>query len=187
MTKNKLMVLSCILALVFFLGAVSLAAAEADPKVGQVVGAVKFAKPMSDDDAKTLGLSKAEEFTLKDVKSPYVFVEQFNTGCPHCVRQAPLVNALYNMVQQNAGLSAKLKFMAVGQGNSEMDMKAWKAIQKVAFPLIPDPNSSFGKALNFSPYPVSMVIDKSGKILWVHIGEIESAEEALKGITAVVK
>jgi hypothetical protein len=30
-------------------------------------------------------------------------------------------------------------------------------------------------------------MDKSGKILWVHIGELESAEEALKGITAVVK
>ena len=36
--RNKLMVLSCVLALVFFLGAVSLAGAEAEPKVGQVVG-----------------------------------------------------------------------------------------------------------------------------------------------------
>ena len=185
--RNKLVVLSCVLALAFFLGAVSLAGAEADPKVGQVVGAVKFAKPMSEADAKTLGLAKVEPFTLKDIKSPYVFVEQFNTGCPHCVRQAPLVNALYNMVQQNPALSAKMSFLAVGQGNSDKDMAAWKAIQRVPFPLIPDPDGTFGKALNFSPYPVSMVLDKSGKILWVHIGEIESAEEALKGITAVVK
>ena len=38
MMRNKLVVLSCVLALVFFLGAVSLAGAEAEPKVGQVVG-----------------------------------------------------------------------------------------------------------------------------------------------------
>ena len=39
MVKNKLMVLSCVLALVFFLGAVSLAgAAEKEPVVGQVGG-----------------------------------------------------------------------------------------------------------------------------------------------------
>ena len=38
MMRNKLMVLSCVLALVFFLGAVSLAGAEAEPKVGQIGG-----------------------------------------------------------------------------------------------------------------------------------------------------
>ena len=112
--KNKLMVLSCVLALAFFLGAVSLAGAEADPKVGQVVGAVKFAKPMSEADAKTLGLAKVEPFTLKDIKSPYVFVEQFNTGCPHCVRQAPLVNALYNMVQAEPRSECKDEFFSRG-------------------------------------------------------------------------
>ena len=57
------------------------------PKVGQVLGAVKFAKPLTDEDAKYLGLAKAEEFTLKDVKSPYILIEQFNTTCPiACIR-----------------------------------------------------------------------------------------------------
>lgn len=173
--------------MVLFFCASPLLAAEAEPKVGQVLGAVKFAKPQSDEDAKYLGLAKAEPFTLKDVKSPYVFVEQFNTSCPHCIKQAPLVNALYNMVQKDAALSAKMKFLAAGQSNDEMAMKMWKAVQKVPFPLIPDPNGDLGKALNFSPYPVSMIVDKSGKIIWVHIGELEDAEGPFKEIKNVVK
>ena len=185
--RNKSIALGCCLALVIFFCASPLLAAEAEPKVGQTLGAVKFAKPISEDDAKYLGLPKADEFTLKDVKSPYVFVEQFNTSCPHCMHQAPILNEFYNKVQQDAALKDKLKFMSVGQGNDEMAAKGWKAIQKVPFPVIPDPSSGLGKALNFTPYPVSMVVDKSGKLLWVHIGAFDSADEALKAIKAVVK
>jgi hypothetical protein len=57
----------------------------------------------------------------------------------------------------------------------------------VPFAVLPDPNSTLGKALNFSPYPVSMLVDKSGKLVWVHIGTFESADEALKGIKAAAK
>ncbi len=185
--KNKGIALGCCLALVIFFCASPLLAAEAEPKAGQVLGPVKFAKPISDEDAKYLGLPKPEEFTLKDVKSPFVLVEQFNTSCPHCMHQAPILNELYNKVQQDPALKDKLKFMSVGQGNDETAVKMWKAFHKVPFAVIPDPNSSLGKALNFSPYPVTMVLDKSGKILWVEVGAFESADAALKAIKAVVK
>ena len=35
------------------------------------------------------------------IKSPYVLVEQFKTSCPHCMAQAPVLNNLYNLVQQD--------------------------------------------------------------------------------------
>ncbi len=75
--KRMAMVIGC-LALVFLFCAAALAA-EAEPKVGQTVGMVKFPKPMSDEDAKYLGLGKVAEFTLQDIKAPYVLVEQMNT------------------------------------------------------------------------------------------------------------
>jgi len=82
--KNKVLVLSCCLALLLCLGAVSLAgAAEKEPVVGQVVATVKFKAPLTEDGAKYLGLAKADAFTLKDVKAPYLLVEQFSSTCPH--------------------------------------------------------------------------------------------------------
>jgi peroxiredoxin len=187
MMKNKLLVLRCVLALVFFLGAVSLAGAEADPKVGQVLGPVKFAQPLTDGEAQYLGLAKAGEFTIKDVKAPYILIEQFNTSCPHCMHQAPGLNKLFNLVQQDSALKDKVKFMSVAQNNDESAAKMWKAFHKVPFPVLPDPNSALGKALNFSPYPVTMLVDKTGKILWVEIGAFESADEVLPKIKAAVK
>ena len=187
MKFKKSIVLGCCLALLVCCCAAPLLAAEADPKAGQVLGPVKFAKPLTDEDAKYLGLPKAQEFTLKDVKSPYILIEQFNSSCPHCMHQAPILNELYNKVQQDAALKDKVKFMSVGQQNDESAVKMWKGFHKVPFPVIPDPNASLGKALNFTPYPVSMLVDKSGKILWVEVGAFESADEALKAIKSAAK
>ncbi len=75
--KRMAMAMGC-LALIFLFGAAALAA-EAEPTVGQALGNVKFPKPMSDEDAKYLGLNQAAEFTLQEIKAPYVLVEQMNT------------------------------------------------------------------------------------------------------------
>jgi len=188
MMRNKVLVLSCVLALVCFLGAVSLAGAvEKEPVVGQSVGIAKFKAPVSEDGAKYLGLAKADAFTLKDVKAPYLLVEQFNTSCPHCMAQAPVMNTLFSKVQADPQLKDKLKFVGAGQGNEVPQIKMWEAFHKVSFPLVPDPDNSFGKALNFTPYPVTVVLDKTGKILFVHIGAFDNADEVLAKIKAVVK
>lgn len=74
--KKVAMAMGC-LALVFLFCAASLAA-EAEPQVGQMVSNAKFLKPLSAEDAKYLGLDKAMEFTIQDIKAPYVLVEQMN-------------------------------------------------------------------------------------------------------------
>lgn len=101
--------------------------------------------------------------------------------------QAPVLNKLYNLANQDPTLRDKLKFMAVGSGNDEPAMKMWKAFHKVPFPLIADPAGIFAQALKCSAYPITTVLDKSGKIVWVHVGAFDDAEEALKGIKAAVK
>jgi hypothetical protein len=75
--KRMVVALGC-LALICLLCAAT-QAAEAEPQVGQTVGNAKFPSPMSDADAKYLGLDKAGGFSLKDTKAPYVLVEQMNT------------------------------------------------------------------------------------------------------------
>ena len=186
--RNKVLVLSCSLALLFCFGAFSLAgAAEKDPVVGQSVGIAKFKAPLTEEGAKYLGLAKADAFTLADIKAPYVLVEQFSTSCPHCIQQAPVMNALFSKVEADPQLKDKVKFVAAGQGNEVPQLKMWQAFHKVPFPLVPDPDSSFGKALNFTPYPVTVLLDKTGKVLFVHIGAFESADEVLPKIKAAVK
>jgi peroxiredoxin len=172
--KRKLLALGSLLALVVFLGSVA-AAADVEPKVGQQVN-FKFGKPMSDDDAKYLGLEKAQEFTVKDVKAPYLLVEQFSTTCPYCNTQAGLMNTIFTRVQQDPGLKNKVKFAAEMQGDAADKVTAWRDQHKIAFPLIPDPESTLGDALNFHPYPVTFVLDKNDKIVYLLVGAMQNSD-----------
>jgi hypothetical protein len=101
--------------------------------------------------------------------------------------QAPVLNALHSKVASDASLKGKVKFLASVQGQDATAAKMWKVTQKSPFPVIPDKDSKLGKAMNFSPYPVTILVDKSGKVLWAHVGSFENANEALTGIKKVVK
>jgi len=185
MTKKPLIVMVlAVLSMVLWTG---WAAAEKEPVVGYVAGNVQFSATLTPEDAAYLGVPAGAPFTLKDIKAPYVLVESFNTACPHCMHQAPVLNQLFQMVQSDAKLKEKVKFISAGQGNDETGAQMWKAVQKVPFPVVPDKESKLGKALDFTPYPVSVLLDKSGKVLWVHIGTFDNAAEALKEIKKVVK
>ena len=186
MDRRRMAVVMGVLALVFLFCAATLAAG-AEPQVGQTLGNVKFPKPMSDEAAKYLGLGKVATFSLQDIKALYVLVEQMITTCPYCVAQAPVLNELYNLINQDAAFEGKLKFMALGKGSDETTMKTWKAFHKVPFPMIADPSGIFAKALNFPNYPVTLVLDKSGKIVWVHVGAFSDAKEAFNNIKTAVK
>jgi alkyl hydroperoxide reductase subunit AhpC len=98
-----------------------------------------------------------------------------------------VLNALFNQVQGDSNLKNKIKILAVTQGQDQMAAKMWKAVQKVPFPVVPDQDRKLSKALNFSPYPVTVILDKNGKVLWAHIGAMEDAGDGMKGIKQVVK
>jgi hypothetical protein len=101
--------------------------------------------------------------------------------------QAPVLNALYKKIQSDSTLKNKIKFLGAAQGQDANNARMWKVVQKVPFAIVPDTDSKLGKALNFSPYPVTVLLNKSGKVLWVHIGTFDSADEAFKGIKQAAK
>jgi hypothetical protein len=101
--------------------------------------------------------------------------------------QAPVLNALYSKVGSDSNLKGKIKFVAAAQGQDQGPVNMWKKFQKVPFAVVPDPESKLGSAMNFKPYPVTLLVDKSGKVLWAHVGSFESADEAFTGIKKAVK
>ena len=98
-----------------------------------------------------------------------------------------MLNALVSKLQSDPKLKNKVKVLAAAQGQDANNAKMWKTFHKVPFPVVPDQDSKLGKALNFSPYPVTVLLDKSGKVVWVHIGAFESADEVFTSIKKAVK
>jgi len=166
---------------------VAWAAADTEPTVGTNLGNVGFSAPLTSEDAKYLGLSSQAPFHLSDIKSPYVLIESFNTTCPHCMAQAPVLNTLFNKVQNDSTLKTKIKFISAGQGNDVGPVMMWKKFHKVPFAVVPDADRKLSTAMKFGPYPVTMLVDKSGKVLWVEVGQFENVDSAFSAIKQVVK
>ena len=143
MMRNKVLVLSCCSGSGLFPGRRFPGGSSRGGAQGRPSGGDRqiSRRPYTEEGAKYLGLAKADAFTLKDVKAPYVLVEQFNTSCPHCMHQAPVMNELFDKVQADPQLKAKLKFIGVGQGNEETQVKMWKAFQRCPLPWCPTPTT----------------------------------------------
>ncbi|MEW6388030.1 MAG: TlpA disulfide reductase family protein [Thermodesulfobacteriota bacterium] len=182
--KSGALILGICLALTLFLFT-SWAAAQ--PKEGENVGNLKFAAPISPDDSKYLGLAQAGPFSLKDIKAQYVILDFFSTTCSHCFHQAPTLNALYSLVAQNPKLKDKLKFIGVGAHDNPFKLQYWKQNFKVPFPLIPDVEGAMFKSLKMPGTPIMLVVDKDGKVVYTHLGAIESADGTLKEILGKIK
>ncbi len=96
--------------------------------------------------------------------------------------QAPVLNVLFSKVASDPNLKNKIKFVSAAQGQDESPVKMWKMLYKVPFALTPDADRKLSAAMGFSPYPVTMLVNKSGKVLWVEVGQFENVDKAFSGI-----
>jgi hypothetical protein len=88
---------------------------------------------------KFFGLVKGDNFSLKDVKADLIVAEFLNKYCFSCQLQAPVMNQIFSMVQQDPQLKGRVKFIAIGAGNNEREVQSFREEKKVPFPIVPDP------------------------------------------------
>ncbi len=163
-------------------------AARADLEVGQRFPNLTFSGALSAADRAYLGLIRPGPFTLKDIQARYVLIEIFSDSCPHCILAAPEVNRLYRLIEKNPRLRGKdgrpavLKMMGVGFYGKAAAMEVWRIKYDVPFPLIPDPQAEVGKALDIPGTPTYVVLDRQGRVVFVHAGEIGRPRQFLRKI-----
>lgn len=87
---------------------------------------------------KFLGLVKGDTFSLKDIQAHIIVVEYMNKHCFSCQLQAPVMNQVFETVGKDPQLRGKVKFIAIGVGNTQTELDSFKAEKKIPFPMIPD-------------------------------------------------
>ncbi len=163
-------------------------AAQADLQVGQRFPDLTFSGALTAADREYLGLIRPGPFTLQDIQARYVLIEIFSDTCPHCILAAPQVNRLFQLIAENPqlrgrdGRPAVLKMMGVGFYGKRAAMEVWRIKHDVDFPLIPDPQAAIGKALDIPGTPTYVVLDREGRVVFVHAGEIGSPRQFLRKI-----
>jgi peroxiredoxin len=123
---------------------------------------------------------------LDQVGAPYVVLEVMRTSCPPCQKEAAAMNKFYHLVQ-GSDLKGKVKFLAVAQSSSAEEVRKFKQAHAVPFQMLADPNSTVEKTLHIQGVPTVVVLKRDGQVLRVHVGGIDSPQEALAELHKLIK
>jgi peroxiredoxin len=129
-----------------------------------------------------LGIKEAKTFTLSQVSAKLVLVEFYSMYCPVCQRQAPRANKIFKLIQDDPGLNKDIKVIGVGLTNKEKEIDIYKKTFRVKFPLFADPNKAIAEKTGVKDIPMTVLVDKNGKVLLSHLGVIEKMDAFIKEV-----
>jgi peroxiredoxin len=170
-------------ALVFHPGLV-LSASPPPPQEGDVFPEIILTVPEDPAHKAYLGLTGEGEFTIPQIKAEAVIIEIYSMYCPHCQREAPRVNELYQAIEQSPKYKGKLKVIGIGVGNSSFEVGVFAGKYKVQFPLFPDADYSIHQRLGEArtPYFIGVKIKEDGtnEVFYSKLGGFTKAHDFLQ-------
>jgi thiol-disulfide isomerase/thioredoxin len=174
-----------VLAVVFSLSiGLSAFTANKPPQKGEMLPVVSLPIPKSPAEKSYLGLSGEGFFKIPQIKAKVVIIEIYSMYCPYCQKDAPGVNELYSLIENDPDLKDKIKIIGIGAGNTPFEVGMYKKTYSVPFPLFPDQDFTIHKACGEvrTPYFIVVKINEDGSHLIVHsqLGEYPGAKPFLE-------
>lgn len=128
-----------------------------------------------------LGLDQpSADFFLAEVRAEFVLLKYYGEQCSVCVREAPLYNRLFNLIQDDPDLASRVKIIGIGVGDNRQSVLRYKRTHNVPYPLFTDERRvMFDSAGGEIPllYLVRILPDSRLKILSFHEGHLEDVDE----------
>jgi peroxiredoxin len=144
----------------------------------------KLPIPEHSADKEYLGLTTSGAFTIAQIKAQVVIIEILSMYCPYCQREAPEVNRLYEIIENNADLKSKIKLIGIGAGNTPFEVQVFKGKYSVPFPVFSDEDFTLHKAFGEvrTPFFIGVRINDDGshRVFYAKLGSIEGAESFVK-------
>lgn len=137
--------------------------------------------PKQEGAAKYLAAGSGGTFRVGAVPAETLLLEVFSMYCPYCQSEAPKVNQLYAATQADPKLAGKVKFLAVGSGNTPYEVEVFQKKFGVKFPMTHDPEFTLEKCSDGRVRtPTFIILKKDGgkdfKVSEVHAGKIENLD-----------
>ena len=110
----KRILIGFVLAVVFSLSiGLSAFAANKPPQKGETLPAMNLPIPKSPGEKSYLGLSGEGSFKIPQIKAKVVIIEIFSMYCPYCQKDAPGVNELYSLIENDPELKKEIKLILI--------------------------------------------------------------------------
>jgi thiol-disulfide isomerase/thioredoxin len=139
-----------------------------------IVGKAQVGQPAPEFEvATTAGL-----FDLAKVSKP-VFLEVFATWCPHCQREASVIDRLYRAYRARVdfvGVSGSDTAMDGTSESSQADVLRWAQRFNVQYPVGYDPVLEVANLYLQGGFPTFAIIDKHKNVAYLNSGELPYGE-----------
>jgi peroxiredoxin len=143
--------------------------------------------PDAEDARKYLGLKNAKPFALSQVPAKLIILDIFYVLCLECQKQAPDINKIYELMQQDPELEKNIRIIGIGIRSSREKLRAFKTSFRVKFPLIPDEDNTVYSKVGEPPIPFLILVNDKGRVLLSHQGPFKNVEEFFGQIKKLYK
>lgn len=156
--------LAVALFVVLGLSAMPLYADQTDTKNEGLLPNLTLTVPDNAEHRNYLGLKgePGDSFTFNDIDADVLLIELFSMYCPFCQQEAPLVNKLYEAMNDISRPDLKVKIIGLGAKNSEFEVDHFRKTFQVNFPLFPDPELFLYNTLKGKGTPFFIGCKKNG-------------------------
>lgn len=132
--------------------------------------------PGSTDEREYLGVTESRPFSVSQISAKIIVLELFSIYCPHCRKQAAVLNKIYEFIKQDPQLSNGIKMVGIAAGARKSETDGWKTSLNVPFPLFPDQETTIWQKLGKPGVPCTLIVTSTGKVLATHLGATEDIE-----------
>ena len=138
----------------------------------EAVGKGKIGFQMPDFSVPTVS---GETFTLSQTlkERELVLINLWASWCGPCVHEFPFLQQAYEANQDRVDVIA----LSVEQGDSLEKLKQFSEENHVSFQIGQDENLRLAQCFNVTSIPTSLLVDRSGKVVWMQTGAMRSAED----------
>jgi len=161
------------------------------PEAGQPLIDIRLNAPPSDAHRTYLGIADDGDFSPLSISGRLLIIEIFSMYCPHCQREAPSVNRLYEAIQASPELGKRVRMIGIGVGNSEFEVNHFRKHYTVAFPLFPDEEFRIHQDLGEVRTPYFIIVatgsPHSGTILWTGAGKMDPVDTMIDRLNRLLK
>ncbi len=112
-----------------------------------------------------------KQVSSKDFEGKVVLVDFWATWCPPCVRGIPDLIAL-----QEAYGAKGLAVVGISLDDRDSDVKKFIKEKSVNYTVVMGNEEVAGEFGGISSIPTAFLIDRTGKIVWQHVGLADKAE-----------
>ena len=161
------------------------------PARGDQLADIQLNVPASVDQRNYLGLEQGGYFNPTGITGELLVIEIFSMYCPHCQREAPAVNRLYQTIQATDTLRDRVKMIGIGVGNSDFEVDHFRKHYDIAFPLFADEDFVIHKTLGEvrTPFFIISAIgsEDRGNVLWTGSGNMDPLATFIKRLESLLE